>query len=170
VSSRHLESGITAWRSFTREMASKGIKVENYRLDFRQESATPEAARALNMEADTQLWRLNRVRGWNGQAILQSISWFHPRIGLQGNEDTTQPLYEMIEKKTGVRPKKAKEEFVAFSADARLAKLLNVSRAAPLLLRRHTVFDQGGRPFEYAEVCYVSSRFVLTMDMRREES
>src|SRR3954466_8821748 len=35
VSNRHLESGISAWRSFTREMASKGISVENFRLDYR---------------------------------------------------------------------------------------------------------------------------------------
>src|SRR3569833_3736608 len=35
VSNQHLESGISAWRSFTREMASKGIEVENFRLDYR---------------------------------------------------------------------------------------------------------------------------------------
>ena len=38
----------------------------------------------------------------------------------------------------------------------------------PLLLRRHTVSDANGRPIEYAEVQYVSERFTLTLDLRRE--
>jgi GntR family transcriptional regulator len=170
VSSRNLESGITAWRSFTREMASKGITVTNFRLDFRQAKASADAARALNVEPETPLWCLDRVRGWDGEPVLQSTSWFHSRLPLKGNEDTTCPLYEMIEKATGVRPKNAREEFLAVSADARMAKLLNVARSTPLLLRRHTVFDQGNRPFEFAEVHYVSSRFALTLNMRRGDS
>lgn len=170
VSTRNLESGVTAWRSFTREMASKGIKVENFRLDYRQIEASADAGRALNVATKTPLWRLNRVRGWEGKPVLQSSSWFHPRIGLKGTEDTTRPLYEMIEKNTGVRAKNAREEFLAVGADVRLAKLLQVNRGTPLLLRRHTVFDQGSRPFEFAEVHYVSSRFTLTLDMRRSDA
>lgn len=167
VSTRSLESGITAWRSFTREMASKGIKVENYRLDYQQVKAPADAARGLNVEPDTLVWRLERVRGWEGKPVLHTMSWFHPRIRLKGTEDTSRPLYEMIEKNTNVRPKNAREEFLAVGADAQLARLLDVSRGTPLLLRRHIVFDQGNRPFEFAAVHYVSSRFTLTLDMRR---
>src|SRR5258706_16095125 len=56
VSNRNLESGITAWRSFTREMASKGIIVKNFRLDYRQVKASADAARALNVDLQTPLW------------------------------------------------------------------------------------------------------------------
>jgi GntR family transcriptional regulator len=170
VSDRHLESGITAWRSFTREMASKGIIVKNFQLDYRQVKASADAARALNVDLETSLWCLDRVRGWDEEPVLQSTSWFHPRVALKGTEDTSCPLYEMIEKAAGVRPKNAREEFLAVGADARLARLLNVTRNTPLLLRRHTVFDQGNRPFEFAEVHYVSSRFALTLNLRRGDS
>lgn len=170
VSSRNLESGISAWRSFTREMASKGITVENFRLDYRSAKAAAEAMRTLHLEEGTSIWRLDRVRGWDGKPVLQSTSWFHPRIGLKGNEDTSKPVYEMIEGATGVRPSSAREEFSAVAADSRLARLLDVKKGTPLLLRRHTVFDQGSRPFEYAEVHYVSSRFALTLEMRRGEA
>jgi GntR family transcriptional regulator len=170
VSNRHLESGISAWRSFTREMASKGISVENFRLDYRLAKAGVDAIRTLHLDEGTLIWRLDRVRGWEGKPVLQSTSWFHPRIGLKGNEDTSKPVYEMIEGATGVRPSYAREEFSAVAADSRLARLLDVRRGTPLLLRRHTVFDQGSRPFEYAEVHYVSSRFALTLEMRRGEA
>jgi GntR family transcriptional regulator len=169
VAPRHVESGIRAWRSFTREMAAKGIKVRNFRLDYRLVTASAEAAQALQLNSATQVWRLDRVRGWNGRPVLQSTSWFHPRLGLKGDEDFTAPLYETLEKTTGVRPHHAGEEFLATLADARTARLLHVTEGAPLLLRRHTVFDPGNRAFEFAEVCYVSARFTLSMDMRRGE-
>jgi GntR family transcriptional regulator len=170
VSNRHLESGISAWRSFTREMSSKGITVENFRLDYRLAKAPVDAVRTLHLDEGTSIWRLDRVRGWDGKPVLQSTSWFHPRIGLKGNEDTSKPVYEMIENATSVRPSYAREEFSAVAADSRLARLLDVRRGTSLLLRRHTVFDQGSRPFEYAEVHYVSSRFALTLEMRRGEA
>lgn len=170
VSTRHLESGITAWRSFTREMASKGITVENYRLDYRLAKAGVDTIRTLHVNEGDMLWRLDRVRGWSGKPVLQSTSWFHPRIGMRGNEDTSKPLYEMIESATGVRPSSAREEFSAVRADKHLAQLLDVRAGTALLLRRHTVFDQGNRPFEYTEVHYVSSRFALTLEMRRGET
>ena len=169
VSGRHVESGIRAWRSFTREMAAKGIRVENFLLDYRQTAASADAARALQLAPSTPVWRLTRLRGWGGKAVLHSTSWFHPRLGLHGKEQFSQPLYEVIETATGARPHQAREEFLAIHADARLGRVLQVSRGTPLLLRRHTVFDAGRRPFEFAEVCYVSSRFALTLDLRREE-
>jgi len=47
--------------------------------------------------------------------------------------------------------------------------LLAVKRGQPLLLRSHTVFDMTGRPMEFAQVHYVSPRFALSLDIRREE-
>jgi len=167
---QRVESGVRAWRSFSREMAAKGIKVENYQLDYRLVESSAEAAIALKVDARAKLWRLDRVRGWNNTPVLHSTSWFHPRLGLRGDEGFGSPLYEIVEKVSGVRPHHAREEFVATVADERMAKLLKVARQAPLLLRRHTVYDPGSRPFEYAEVRYVSARFTLTLDMQRGDS
>ena len=169
MTSKQVESGIRAWRSFTREMKAKGIEVQNFRLDYRLVTPSPEAAEALQIPGAAQVWRLDRVRGWNGKPVLQSTSWFHPRLGLKGEEDFAAPLYETLEKTTGVRPHHAREEFLGTVADGHRAKLLRVGKGTPLLLRRHTVFDPGNRVFEFAEVCYVSERFTLTMEMRRGE-
>lgn len=169
VSRRNIESGIREWHSFTREMATKGITVENFRVAYRQSEPSKDAAQALQLDAARKLWRLDRVRGWAGRPVLHTISWFHPRLGLKGNEEINQPLYEMIEKASGVRPHHAREDFMAVIADAQTARQLDVDKGAPLLLRRHTVFDAGNRPFEFAEVRYASSRFTLTLDVRRKD-
>jgi len=169
VSNRNVESGIQEWHSFTREMASKGITVENFRVAYHQLEGSKDALQALQLDGSRMLWRLDRVRGWAGRPVLHTMSWFHPRLGLKGTEDTILPLYEMIEKASGVRPHHAREDFLAVSADAQMARQLEVEKGAPLLLRRHTVFDAGNRPFECAEVRYVSSRFALTLDVRRKD-
>lgn len=164
------ESGIRAWRSFSREMAAKGITVENFSTDFGLHPAPAEAAEALRIEPGTELFRLDRVRGWDGQPVLLSRSWFHPRLRLTGKEDVSAPLYEWLERQTGIAPATAREDFTAIAADAATAKRLQVKVRTPLLLRSHTVMDARGRPIEYAQVQYVSSRFTLTLDLRREQA
>lgn len=163
------ESGIRAWRSFSREMADKGVKVQNFSTEFRVAAATLEAAQALQLPPGTPLSRLDRVRGWNGRPVLLSRSWLHPRLRLTGREDFTQPLYDLLEQESGVVADSAREDFIAIAATAAVAKTLKVRPGTPLLLRRHTVCDASGRPIEYAEVHYVSSRFTLTLDLRREQ-
>ena len=69
----------------------------------------------------------------------------------------------------GAGVENAHEEFVAVATDATVARLLAVKRGDSLFLRTHTVLDSGGRPMEIAEVYYVSSRFALTLELRRGE-
>jgi len=162
------ESGIGAWRSFSREMARKGLQVENFRQDFQLLAADDAAAGSLQVKPGMKLWRLDRVRGWNRRPVLHTRSWFHPRLGLTGREDFSRPLYEVVEAATGVVAENAREEFAAVLASAPLARLLSIKVGEPLLLRTHTVFDAGGRPIEFAQVHYVSARFRLTLDLRRD--
>lgn len=170
VSSRNLESGILAWRSFTREMASKGISVKNFDLDYQLLPASADAAKALQIDVGAKIWRLERIRGWNGEPVLYNCSWFHPRLKLKGTEDFQRPLYEALEAATRVRAHHAREEFLAVAADARKAKMLHIARNVPLLLRRHVVSDAGNRTIEFSEVYYVSSRFTLSLNLRRGTS
>jgi len=165
---RPVESGIGAWCSFSREMAGKGIQVENFRQDYALVEASPDAVRALQIKSGTHVHRLDRVRGWDGLPVLHSRSWFHPRLGLTGRETFAQPLYEVLAGETGAEVGHAHEEFTVATATVRMAKLLQVKTGEPLLLRRHTVFDTGKRPMEFAEVHYVSMRFTLTLDLKRE--
>jgi GntR family transcriptional regulator len=170
VRQRPAESGIGAWRSFSREMARKGVRVENFRQEYALVAPPDPAARALQLAPGAKVWRLDRVRGWDGLPVLRTCSWFHPRLGLTGQEDFSPPLYEVLEAQSGAVAENAREEFTAVAASAAMARLLQVKRGEPLLLRAHTVFDAGRRPMEFAEVYYVSTRFALTLDLRRGEA
>lgn len=167
VASRPLESGMAEWGSFTREMERKGITVQPLSTDARSVAATEAVARALDVEIGRPVLRLDRLRGWDGQPVVHFRSFLHPRLGLTGREDFTRPLYEIIERGAAVLADRAHEELHAIPADATTAKLLRVRRGTPLLLRNRSVYDASGRPIEYAVVHYLSSRFALTLDIRR---
>jgi GntR family transcriptional regulator len=161
------ESSIGEWRSFSQEMARRNIKVECYFIEARRVPAPAEVVVALQIGEGMEVLRLDRVRGWEGRPVLHSRSWFHPRLQLAESADYSRPLYQLIEETTGAIPESAREEFSAVAAPGFLARRLKVRAGEPLLMRRHTVYDRGRRPIEFAEVHYMSSRFTLTLDLKR---
>ncbi len=164
------ESSIGEWRSFSHEMAKRNIPVESYFLEARRHAAPERVAQALQIAAGTEVLRLDRVRGWGKRPVLHSRSWFHPRLRLTESADFSRPLYELIQAVTGAVADSAREELSAVRATGALARHLEVQLYEPLLLRCHTVFDTGKRPMEFAEVHYVSARFTLTLNLKREET
>lgn len=163
-----VHSGIGAWHSFTREMEAKGIRVESHSLSARVLPAPAEAARALQLDPDSEVLCLDRVRGWEGQPEVHFRSYFHPRLALTNRDDFSQPLYELIRERCSIVADQSIEELTAVAADRRLARLLGVKIGAPLLRRDRTVLDTGRRPMEYAIVHYRCDRFTLTLNLRHE--
>lgn len=161
------ESSISEWHSFSREMARRNIKVECFFQDVRRCPAPASVGNALQIEAGVDVLRLDRVRGWGGEAVVHSRSWFHPRLRLPDCADFNRPLYELIQDLTGAVADRAREEFTAVHAPASIARRLDVKTGDPLLMRSHTVYDKGKRPIEFAEVHYASARFTLTLDLKR---
>ena len=165
---RSAESAISAWRSLSREMARQGVEVRMFRRELRELAAPAAVAEALRIPVGTRIQRLDRVRGWGPLPALHSRSWFHPRVRFQKDEPFTRPLYDLVAEVSGRRAERASESLTAVAATAVLAKDLKVKKSSPVLLRRHTVFDVQSTPIEFAEVHYVSERFTLTLDLRRE--
>jgi GntR family transcriptional regulator len=162
------ESAVGAWRSFSREMARQGISVTMFRVQLRTVAAPEAVAAALRIESGTAVQRVDRVRGWEGTPVLRSRSWFHPRVRFAAGEAFERPLYDIVAAVSGLRAERAHEAFDAEAASTTLATDLRVKRGSPLLVRRHTVFDSLDRPFEFAEIHYVSGRFTLTLDLKRD--
>jgi len=168
VVQRSTEAAIGAWRSFSREMARQGIEVRNFRLHLREMPATQSVATALRIPSGTAVQRLDRVRGWGELPVLRSRSWFHPRVRFEAGEKFSRPLYDLVAEASGLSADRTSEAFGAEAATATLAKDLQVRETSPLLSRRLIVFDTLGRPFEFVEVHYVSERFTLTIDLKRD--
>ena len=164
---RPVESGIVAWRSFSREMLKRGIHVQSLFLEASQSQATNAAATALRIKPGTPVLFLERVRGWDDTPMQHALTWFHPRLGLSGNEDFHEPLYDLLKTVTGADAERAHEEFAAIAADQDMARRLLVKRGTPLLSRQQTTFDPSGNTIDYTEIRYRTDNFKLEMDLSR---
>lgn len=168
VVAEHLRtSRMESWESFTREMAAKGVEVVTFCQQYGWRSATANVAEALGIERGRKVLSLRRVRGFDGKRIVHFRSWFHPCLGLRGDEDFSRPLYDVLAEASCLRPERSQELIAAIAATPSLARALAVASGTPLLERRRRVTDARERPIEYAVNHYVTTDFAYAIDVRR---
>ncbi|WP_295711765.1 GntR family transcriptional regulator [Mucilaginibacter sp.] len=155
------------WLSFTQEMQARGIPIKNYELHVSWVYPDEFIANFFDIKADKKIMKLERLRGNAEEAFVYFVSYFHPRIGLTGDEDFKKPLYEMLEVDHSVVANLSKEEISAKAADKLIAGKLEIDPGSPVLFRKRFVFDQGDRPMEYNLGYYKAESFIYTVESRR---
>jgi GntR family transcriptional regulator len=156
------------WLSFSQEMQTRGIKIKNYELHISWVLPEEQVVAFFDIKPDKKIIKLERLRGNVHEAFVYFISYFHPRIGLTGEEDFKKPLYEMLEQEYSTIAYLSKEEISAKLPDKLVAAKLEIGPAQPVLLRKRFVFDQAERPIEFNLGYYKGDDFVYTVESRRE--
>jgi len=162
-----LQSGIAEWHSLTGEMRAQGIQVQNYALAVELVDPSDETRNALQLKTERKVWQIRRLRGWLNERIVLTVSWIHPRLGIRGDEDFHQPLYEVIQRSCDIIPVRSLEDVTACLADDELAAALDVVPGSALLLRKRTTLDANDEPVEFNVNWYRSDIHSLRMDLRR---
>ncbi|AMP99545.1 GntR family transcriptional regulator [Pedobacter cryoconitis] len=157
------------WLSFSQEMKARGIPVRNYELHLSWVYPDEQIANLFDIKTDKKILKLERLRGGADGAFVYFISYFHPRIGLTGEEDFKQPLYEMLETEHSVIANLSKEEISAITANKFIAGKLEVETGSPILFRKRFVYDQGDRAIEYNLGYYNAESFIYTVESRRNQ-
>jgi GntR family transcriptional regulator len=155
------------WHSFTQEMNEKGISFKNYRLQTQWIKADSKISAFFGIKYETEVLKLNRLRGDDKAPFVYFESIFHPRIGLSKKTDFSIPLYEIIEKEHHIVPSLSKEKIRALAATKFIADQLQIHPGDPVLQRERFVFDPGHRPIEYNIGYYVADKFTYTIDIKR---
>jgi GntR family transcriptional regulator len=125
-------------------------------------------ANFFEINTDKKILKLERLRGRPEGPFVYFVSYFHPRVGLTGEEDFKRPLYEILEKDHMVVANLSQEEISAKAADKFTASKLEIEVGSPILFRKRFVFDQGDRPIEYNLGYYKADSFIYTNESRRE--
>lgn len=158
---------LSNWASFSEEMYSKGVEFVNYEIKVSWEKSSKTVATALQIDEGKEVLKLERLRGLDNGPFVRFISYFHPRIGLNGNEDFSRHLYDILELDYSTVPSVSKERINAIIANREMAKHLKVEVGSPLLLRKRLVCDPGDRPIEYNLGYYRADSFTYEIDIRR---
>lgn len=161
-----LYTGLDHWYSFTNEMRERGIEVINLSLDVRWVQADKKLATFFNIAVGRKVLKLTKLKGTAGQPIVYFESFFHPRIGVNENDEFDIPLYTMLERKYGVMVMKSSENISALAA-GKMARKLKVKESDPVLFRERFVLDVGDRPIEYNIGYYRSDRFIYSIAINK---
>lgn len=155
------------WLSFSQEMNARGIPIKNFELHISWVYPEESIANFFNIKTDQKILKLERLRGKPEGPFVYFISYFHPRVGLTGEEDFKRPLYDILEMDYNIITELSKEEISAKAADKFIAEKLETEPGSPILFRKRHVYDQAERPVEYNLGYYKADSFVFTVESRR---
>lgn len=156
------------WLSFSQEMAARGIPIRNFEFHVSWVFPEEKVANFFEIKPGKKVLKLVRLRGRPEGPFVYFESYFHPRVGLTGDEDFKLPLYEMLEKEHATVAYVSKEEISALVANEFIAEKLETELGSPILFRKRFVYDIAERPIEYNLGYYKAESFVYTVESRRE--
>jgi len=168
VASSKFSSKSKNWLSFSQEMKNRGIEVKNFELHVSWVIPEQHIANFFELKESRKILKLERLRGKKEDPFVYFISYFHPRVGLTGEEDFKRPLYEILEQDYHIIADLSQEEINAKAASKFIADKLEVAQGEPILFRKRFVFDQANRPIEYNLGYYRADSFTFTVESRRD--
>ena len=161
-----LATGLDHWYSFTQEMKEKGIDVINMELKVEWVFAEKKITDFFGIAKNKKVLKLSKLKGTQGDSIVYFESYFHPRVGVNENDDFDTPLYPMLERKYGIVVVRSAENISAMLAGD-IGKKLKIAASKPVLFRERFVFDVGERPIEYNIGYYRSDKFIYSIDIKK---
>jgi len=130
--------------------------------------ASEEICKHLNLEADSQVVEMLRVRSLRDtetivEKIYQPLSVF-PDIDLQ--TEIPNSLYTLYQDKYGISIVEVRDEVHATGLPAEFASYLSLPEGAPVLMVERASINIDGRTVEWSQSYSSSERFVYAVDLK----
>lgn len=154
---------------FVEDMESLGLTASAKVVTIERVLANAEIAEQLQIGVGDPTVHIERVRLGNGQPISFDDSHFAEDLGSRiAQEDLeVEPFYSILEDKYGIGLSGADYVVQASAADARLADLLDIPPAAPVLQLDRTSFDTDRHPILFEHLHYRGDRMRYRLALDR---
>jgi GntR family transcriptional regulator len=149
--SKIVEGLVQNLSGFTEDMTKRGYRVTNVVLEHAVVPASKPVAKHLEIDADSPVVLIKRVRNLNGEPAALSTTWVPESLcpGLAGEDLSTRSLYDLFENKYGLRIFKGHRYIGVCLATEETARLLKVAWNTPLIEHENVSYLENGRPLEY---------------------
>lgn len=165
---------IAARAGFADEMRARGLAPYATVVTSRLEPAPAAVAAALRIAAGSPTAYLERVRGADGVPyLLEQAHLSAGRFpGLLSEDFTAASLYEVLDRRFGVRIAGTRETISAVVPSAREASLLGLRAAGPAICLEGTASGEDGAPVEHSRtiVSPESARYFIETSGARARS
>jgi GntR family transcriptional regulator len=142
--------------SFTEEMRSRGVEVENRLLEVRRVRPSATVRAALRLRADEPVLRIRRIRAIHGRPIAYHVSHIPlarcPDLAKADLEADS--LYRIVERRYGYRFVRSDRTFRTGTPKPLEARLLGISVLDPVLITEGTTYVDDDVPIDWCHEVY----------------
>lgn len=132
-------------------MNAQGHAIDNRVLAIERQSATPEHARALRLEAGAPLTFLKRLRRLDGRPVSLDLTWLPRVLGDRVAEADLvhRDVFKILEQDLAIPLGHADLAFDTVAADLDLARWLDLDPGSPVLRIERLTHDRHGHPIDH---------------------
>ncbi len=169
VSDRPVPRLLGSALSFTESMRVRGLQASSKVLDVHQEQASPEDARALEIETGADVAVLTRLRLADGLPMAIERAVLAPSVASVVDDIGEGSLHGCFEA-IGRVPAWARARVTARPAEDRERELLELAEDGVVLHEHRIIYDDADRPLEHTETWYAAERYVFDAVMTAEHA
>jgi len=155
-------------QGFGEAMNPQGYETSTRVVGVQEVRITGDVAEALDLNRNSNVVELTRIRYLNREPISLDHSFFPVEVGneLLGR-DLTQDVFPMLENECGIELGHAELKIEAISADEDVAEKLNVGVGSPILRIQRLVFSKSGTPIDFEYLSYRGDAFQYQVRVER---
>lgn len=156
--------------SFSQDLAEEGWRPGSRILDVRDEQASGEVCRRLQVDPGTTVHVVERLRTQAEEPIaLETARVPGPLPGLREELETRGSLYRTLAEAYDMEVEAVEDVVETALADPSTANLLGVETGLPLLLVHRTAWDPQGRVVEWTRSLFRGDRFRFVARQRLDD-
>ncbi len=154
---------------FYQDMVERGLNPVTRVLHQNVVCANEKVARFLNIQSDTEVIDIQRLRYINDEPIQLVTSYvpYHIYPPLATVDLTNRSLYDFLEKEGGIFLTSGRRYIEAVLANGTEAALLGIERGAPLLMLDSVSYTEDNLPVEYYHAIHRGDRTRFEVDLVR---
>jgi GntR family transcriptional regulator len=169
VAEEKLRQDASKLQGFFENTVGQGILPVSRLLERREVFATRHLAGILDVSVGEPLYRVVRLRGARGVAVVLETSYFPAAVvpGLLAMDLEHSSIYRLMGQSFDARPVRARQSLEVATAQAEEAAALGIPPGSPVMLVERVSWDALDRTVEYARDLYHPdrSRFVAELTL-----
>lgn len=151
--------------SFTDRMQARGMIAGARSMGVKVTPATAKMAALLGVPESSGIAEIQRLRLINDEPVSLETSYLSVERcpGIQHENLVDQSLYQLLDKKYGLRPVFSSKTLELTSASPGESRLLNTVKGAPLFLMTALIYSEQRQAMEFVKIISRGDRFRFQM-------
>jgi len=169
VKDNRLHQGLVRLTDFVEDMEAAGIKPQSIVLHQEMEPASVRVAAALGVAEGSTVYRVDRLRKGDGEAMAFDRTWLPPFYAhlIEKHNLEQDTIYNILETNYDICVCRGRFRIEAVNAPNDVAQHLDVPWGRALMLIERTASTEADQTFYYQQRYYRSDRVAYELELRR---